>query len=273
MPVISEAQRILIVILFHMGFQINEISLDLNLDVRTVKKWLLRYAETGTVNTSYENNRRPRVTNENEDLNIALASIEDSFRTAVDIKTVLEYDVSANTYRRRLSEAGLNPYRAAKKELLTNDNRVNRLNFANNFIDFGIDNWYRTLMVDESTFCTSCYGVILVRRPLGTRFDEEYLQHVQRSGRRLVSVWGVLTGDGLGPLIRIDGRFTAERYTDLLEDHVITYINDFYTQFMNNGENIFWLSDYSPGSHSKCGARFFCIKYKCRPVTMARKIT
>jgi hypothetical protein len=73
-----------------MGFQINEISSDLKLDVRAVNQWLLRYAQTETVNTNYENNRRPRVKNENEVLNIALASIEDSFRTAVDIEAVLE---------------------------------------------------------------------------------------------------------------------------------------------------------------------------------------
>jgi hypothetical protein len=73
-----------------MGFQINEISSDLKLYVRAVNQWLLRYAQTETVNTNYENNRRPRVKNENEVLNIALASIEDSFRTAVDIEAVLE---------------------------------------------------------------------------------------------------------------------------------------------------------------------------------------
>ncbi len=114
-------------------------------------------------------------------------------------------------------------------------------------------------MVKESTFCTSCYGVILVRRRLGTRFDEEFATRAKKWPTISFSM-GCSHRD-LGPLIRIDGRFTTERYTDLLEDYVIPYINDFYTRFMNNGENIFWLSDYSPGSHSKCGARFFCIKY------------
>ncbi len=221
MPIISEADKILIVILFHMGLDPRDIAKDMNLDIRTVKSLILRHAETGSVQSNHRNCGNHRVTSPEKDMEIILASIKNPFRTANDVMNLLDFDISHNTYRRRLNEVGLKARRAAHKESLTRIHKENRLNFANNYVNFSINNWYRTLMVDESTFCTSGYGDTLVRRPLGTRFDEQYLKFVQKSGRWSISVWGILTGDGIGPLVRIDGRFTAERYADILEDYSI----------------------------------------------------
>jgi len=155
----------------------------------------------------------------------------------------------------------LKTHRDAHKEFLNQNHKQNMLNFANNYLNFGIYNWYRTLMVDESTFCTTSYGVTLVRRPLGTRFDEQYLKFVQRSGRRSVSVWRILTGDGLGPLVRIDGRFTAERYADILEDYAIPFIEHSYTPYLNGNQNMVWLSDNSPIHTSNLVQVFFVIYF------------
>jgi hypothetical protein len=82
-------------------------------------------------------------------MEIILASIENPFRTAKGIMNLLDFDISHNTYRRRLNEVGLKARRAVHNEYLTLIHKENRLNFANNYVNFSIDNWYRTLMVDE----------------------------------------------------------------------------------------------------------------------------
>ncbi|KAH7944023.1 hypothetical protein HPB52_014354 [Rhipicephalus sanguineus] len=47
------------------------------------------------------------------------------------------------------------------------------------------------------------------------------IQHVASSGRCSVSVWGALSKEGLGPLVRLRGKFNAEAYCDLFESVVV----------------------------------------------------
>lgn len=53
-----------------------------------------------------------------------------------------------------------------------------------------------------------------------------YVQRVTASGRTGVSVWACISKDGLGPLIRLQGKFTAERYGAIIDDVLIPYVLD-----------------------------------------------
>lgn len=73
------------------------------------------------------------------------------------------------------------------------------------------------------------------------RYMPEYMQRVAASGRSAVSVWGAVTAQGLGPLVRIEGRFTADAYCGLLDDVLLPYLvggpfpeNDFILQHDNS---------------------------------------
>jgi hypothetical protein len=87
---------------------------------------------------------------------------------------------------------------------------------TNKGLQFALDHqnfdWGRTNFVDESTFQTG-HGVhTLVRRPYNNAYEERYIVPVRNSGRRSVSVFGVLHRGGLGPIVTIDGRFNAQQY-------------------------------------------------------------
>ena len=56
------------------------------------------------------------------------------------------------------------------------------------------------------------------------------LQLVKNSGRSSVSVYGVLTPDGLGPLYRVNGNFNQWQYLDIMEELVLPIIEDQYQQ-------------------------------------------
>lgn len=43
------------------------------------------------------------------------------------------------------------------------------------------------------------------------------------SGRCAVSVWGAVSKDGLGPLVRLEGRFNAGAYRDLIDNTLLPY--------------------------------------------------
>lgn len=43
------------------------------------------------------------------------------------------------------------------------------------------------------------------------------------SGRCSVAVWGAISKDGLGPLVRIDGTFNAQSYCDIIKETLVPY--------------------------------------------------
>lgn len=52
----------------------------------------------------------------------------------------------------------------------------------------------------------------------------EFIQRVAASGRSAASVWGAITFQGLGPLVRIEGRFHADSYCSILDDVLLPYL-------------------------------------------------
>ncbi|KAH6925273.1 hypothetical protein HPB50_003176 [Hyalomma asiaticum] len=78
------------------------------------------------------------------------------------------------------------------------------------------EEWKQVVFTDECTFTKSCDQQARIWRPDNTRYQAKFLQRVSKSGRSTVSVWGTITKDGLGPLVRIDGKFTANKYCEIL---------------------------------------------------------
>ncbi|KAH9372572.1 hypothetical protein HPB48_021516 [Haemaphysalis longicornis] len=58
------------------------------------------------------------------------------------------------------------------------------------------------------------------------RYLPEYTKKVLSSGRCTVSVWGAISKDGLGPFVRIDGRFNACGYCGIIDDVLLPYVYD-----------------------------------------------
>lgn len=72
-------------------------------------------------------------------------------------------------------------------------------------------------------------GLTFLRRFRNTflyRYLPEYTHSVLSSGRCAVSVWGAISKDGLGPLVRIDGRFNTSAYCDVIEQTLLPYVLD-----------------------------------------------
>lgn len=58
------------------------------------------------------------------------------------------------------------------------------------------------------------------------RYLPPWTQTVLSSGRCTVNVWGAISKDGLGPLVRIEGRFQARSYCAILGKDFIPYVLD-----------------------------------------------
>lgn len=71
-------------------------------------------------------------------------------------------------------------------------------------------------------------GLTFLRRFCKTflhRYLPEYTQSVLSSGRCAAFVWGAISKDGLGPLARIDGRFNASAYCDMIEKALLSVLD------------------------------------------------
>jgi hypothetical protein len=99
------------------------------------------------------------------------------------------------TITKRLKEAKLYCRVARKKAFLSAGHKARRLQFANSYRDF--NEWERTIFVDESTFQSGRSYRVLIRRPIGTAFHEEYIQKTAYSGRKSVCVFGLMTQNSL----------------------------------------------------------------------------
>ncbi|KAH7947704.1 hypothetical protein HPB52_015220 [Rhipicephalus sanguineus] len=169
---------------------------------------------------------RSRCTLEESDRLIVAAAVADPFQSAQQIKTALDLQVGVETIRRRLREAGLHGFIAAQKPHLTERQRRQRLEFARAHEHWTVEDWEEVIFSDESTFCSRWDQELHVWRPYKCRYDPGYISEVHSSGRCAVNVWGAVSKDGLGPLVRLSRSFTAGAYCEILDSHLLPYALD-----------------------------------------------
>ena len=98
--------------------------------------------------------------------------------------------VSHMTVSRRLSEEfNMKSYEPAKKPRLTAAMKDKRLQFANNYQHWTVEQWKKVLFFDETTFQQFVVPQRHVHRPTGKRLDERYtIPTVKHPSNHMV--WG-----------------------------------------------------------------------------------
>ena len=195
-----------------------------------------RWRDFGSIDTNYKNCGGTRSTDGVEDYQILMMALEDPSLSIREISDAV--GLSEATTRRRLAENGLRSQIAAKKTMLNSLRKPKRISYCSSMLNFQY--WPLVIFVDESHFCSSKRGPRRVIRPRGERFNEIYINFIDFSGRITVSVFGLLTSRGLGPLIRISGRMNAQQYVEILQNCL-----PFMRQTFPDGV-FFWLQDNCP---------------------------
>lgn len=176
------------------------------------------------------------MTSGDDDEDVILMAVENPFFTINDIYKELEI-ASYHTIRNRLIEHGFKSSIAAKKTLLNQQRKLARLQYC---VEMQNHDWMRTVFVDESHFSTAKCGPKHVLRPRGTRFEEIYLHKINFSQRFTVSVFGMISSYGFGPLVRVEGRCNSLQYVN-----IIRRMNAHLTLFFPHNE-FFWCQDNAP---------------------------
>lgn len=210
-------------------------------DRGTVRNIYNRYEDTGNVNRHRENCRRERKTTPDQTLALQTHVQDNPFTSGIRAVRALNLNVSSRTVRRRWNELGINSYWAARKEPLNQIAKDNRVGFCLQYLPLQEDDWLKFVFTDESCVSMMKDGRVRVWRRKGERLSPQFIQHVQRSGRFSVPVWGWCSGAGIGNLTLIDGRLNSPQYINILENIFIPQMQGIFGE-----EPINFVQDQSP---------------------------
>ena len=213
---LSHGDRVKVAILREEGYCMEAIASRVKCSHSAVSKTLKRLKESGSVDDRPLSGR-PRLSSARDDRELVRFSLRKRRLTSTQLKREWNetslVSCSSRTVRRRLDDAGLYGRVARKKPLLTDRHKTIRLNWAKEHNDWSVDDWYRVIWSDESKFnLFGSDGRVYVRRKAGEDFLPECIQQTMKFGGGNVMMWGCVSGEGVGPLVRVEGRLNGDGY-------------------------------------------------------------
>ena len=156
-------------------------------------------------------------------------------------------DISPQTVRYRLGEAGFVARIKIKKPMLTEDHRVSRLGWAKSRLGWTEEDWGQVLWSDESKFkIYMSDGRQWVWRKQGSPLGKNDVTPTVKFGGGHVMVWGCISSAGVGNLCKIVGTMDGPYYVDILEDNLLESAADLF------GENEFiFQQDNDPSTQAR----------------------
>lgn len=141
-----------------------------------------------------------------------------------------EYGVHRDTIRKVWNDVGVFHHIAARKPKLNQAQRDERMGYA---LQNLTRDWSNVIFSDEKTFQSDSHQRQHLYRPPNSRFDEQFLQPMQRSGRISAGLWGWIRIDGPGEMNMISGHLNRQGYVELLEDNLLRTIDYSYGGLKN----------------------------------------
>ena len=228
-PRLTAEQRCKIVVLSELGFTSKNIASRIPCNSSCVRKTLTRYRSTGTT-AERKHSGRPRKTTEKEDQLIQCLCRSDRLQSERELASQLAGDygieVSKSTVGRRLRAVGLFARPMIKKPLLSNRHQLARLAWAKEHKSWTIEDWRKVVWSDESKFnLRGSDGRITVRRTAKEAILPQCLQLMEIGNGGSLMIWGCLSFQGPGPLVKINSNFSGRAYISLLQDHAKPFLS------------------------------------------------
>lgn len=225
---LSEIEKAQIVSRIEDGWTIRAVAQLYNRNKKTILKIKQRWEQEDSLKRK-AGSGRPKLSNPEQDTAFLGYLRENPFATARDAVIGTGFPGSQPTASRRVKESELKNRPAARKMLLTVERRQSRVIFATNYVYRNPQFWDRVVFTDEKTFQSTYNGQIRVYRPDNTRFEERYTSSLAfRSGRFSVNVWGWISVHGPGVCWRVEGRFNALNYINILENVMLPSTEQIY---------------------------------------------
>lgn len=164
---ISAVNRGRIVGMWECGANLDEICQRIPCCVRTAKKWIKRWRESGEEGLcdGRRHNHRPRLTTVEQNHDIVRQVDTNPFLPVFDAINALQLPISKMTAIRHLHEAHVHCHRPARKIALSQRHREDRVAFALQELMTSPEEWDVTIWTDEKVFCSAVDNRMHVWRP------------------------------------------------------------------------------------------------------------
>ena len=171
---------------------------------------------------------RPRKTTAEDDRHLIITAKRNFDLPFRDITNLSGLNISPKTTARRCKEVELISRYAHRKPFLKAEHKKARLEWANTYKDWTVEDWMRVIFSDE---CLIRIGVDPQRRrvlrPNGTALQERYLTPTFKSGRVTIMIWACFSGDRMGPLLTLEqGGIGSEEYMEILYEGLLSMVDD-----------------------------------------------
>jgi transposase len=216
-----------IISLLNLGTISAEISRQVGIPARTVSNFIRRYLER----EDHKNQLHlggPRKSTAEEDQRLIQIARTDTRFTYAQVREQANSTLSLRTIRRRLKDEGIRKWRAANCAQLNDRLAAARLEWALEHANWTVEDWSKICWSDE---CSVKKGMnpnavwVFRRRGEKERFLPGNVRGHLPGGGASLMIWGCFTNIIKGPLVPIYGRATADTYIQLLETHVVPYMN------------------------------------------------
>jgi transposase len=245
-------QRLACVVMHAEGQLRKDIAAKVGTSIPSVRHWVNHYAQHTDV-LDEQHTGRPRSTDENTDINIAVVSeVEPHHSTPKQVKRKLDLHVSPRTVRRRLDEAGLFGRVEREEHQLSQYDRQRRLAFAHGYRSWTKQQWRRVIVSDEKKWTLGQHGQQWVQRPKGQAYNPKYT-HVNNENSTLVTLWGCFAAHEIGQAEIFTGELNGKKYCSILEGNLKPTYKKIFPQG-ERGEQWYFLQDNDP-SHTCSAAR------------------
>lgn len=225
-PITTPTKRAKICTMWAAGYTHNEIRDALtgrhDLSDRQILWIVKRYAEKENYYNVGHSTGRPRKLTP-RDLRVACRHLSNqTAHDASDLQREYFPDVCVDTMKHALRGEGLEPHIRHTVPFISHKNLHVRKNWAEERLEWTMANWMAVNFSDESIFhLFGSDGIEWCWRRPGERLDPRFTKKkVKHSGGK-VTVWGMITAQGVGRIVRIEGNLNKELYREILEDDVL----------------------------------------------------
>jgi transposase len=164
------------------------------------------------------------------------------------IAPVVKTKVSPETVRNALREASFNSKRKPKALPLNAQRKKARLQFARKYKDWTVHDWQRVIYSDETKinrFGSDGKQWTWVQE--GTALQDHNVNQVYKHGGGSIFLWGCITAEGPGNLVKIDGGLDSALYCQILAEDLLGTL----AYYQISKDRIYLLHDNDPKHRSR----------------------
>lgn len=121
--------------------------------------------------------------------------------------------------KNHLHHSGVYSEHLSNQEILTDDDKIARLNFAQKYLDF---DWSRTIFCGARTFHYNQDGSLHI-----SSYNTEEDATIPNNA---ANIWGWMTADGVGELCPLPPQTSRKKYIDLLQNDMLPTVRNVYPE-------------------------------------------